>query len=371
MKKRNWISMILTACLLFTAVPASVSAETSEHYTEKDVSGVRCTIISDSTRAAYVNKMMKYHLLSSTDNYRVERNLKNGDSVVFFFDGCSDNVKDSTYSDYTKYRLSAYCAVVQEVDGKPTVVFESENCSTIPDNPRNPDTNEGTPVPTVRDGVYNILSTNHGGYYAALRMQDNSGSVPVVRGSENDHYISTSSAINIHARSQFKNAPTDGITPTSYSSAGCFIVGKVSDNFKEYNAFIKAVLGVSSARGNSHNNMVSPTFVDHGIVIVDRTNYRKELEAIYGGDKNGTAAEVIAKLTAYTDELLKTIPDETGDVNGDGKKNTADYVLLKRHVMKTYTLSEKQQSAADMNSDGKINTADYVVLKKQILNQGK
>ncbi len=365
MKKTRFLGMVLSACLLFAAMPVAGSAAT-EHYTEKDLSGVRCTILSDATRSAYVNRMMKYHILSETGDHRVERNLKNGDSVVFFFDGCSDNVKHETYKDYTKYRLSAYCAVVQEVDGKPKVVFESENCSTIPDNPRNPDTNEGTPVPTVRDGVYNILSTNHGGSYAALRIQDNSGSVPVVRGTRTEHYISTSSAINIHARSQFRGAPTDGITPTSYSSAGCFNVGLASDGYKEYNAFIKAVLGVSNGR----NHKLSTTWVDHGIVIVDRTNYRKELEGIFGGDNNGTAADLVNKLTAYTDDILENFPNLWGDVNGDDKVNSADYVLLKRHVMKTLELNETQQKNADVNSDGRLNTADYVLLKRQILGGG-
>ncbi len=361
--KKQWLSAMLTACLLFAAVPINGSAA-SEHYREQDLSGVRCTILSDPTRSSYVNRMMKYHILSDFENHRVERNLKNGDSVVFFFDGCSDNVEHDVYSNYTKYRLSAYCAVVQEVNGKPKVVFESENCSTIPDNPRNPATNEGTPVPTVRDGIYNIISTNHGGSYAALRIQDNSGSVPVVRGTQTEHYISTSSAINIHARSQFNNAPTDGITPTSYSSAGCFNVGLVSDGCKEYNAFIKTVLGVSNGR-----NTKCTTGIDHGLVIVDRTNYRQELEAIYGGDNKGTAEDVVNKLTAFTDDLLQNVPSLWGDVSGDGKVNAVDYVLLKRHVMRTHTLTETQQAAADVNEDGKINAADYVLLKKKILRQ--
>lgn len=356
--KKRWLGVFLSASLLLGVLPMGAASAETTYYTEEDLGRVRCTILSDPEMTSYVNRMMKYHILSEKDNYRVARNLKNGDSVVFFFDGCSDLVNHPTYSDYTKYRLSAYCAVVQEVDGKPVVVYESEKCSTIPDNPRNPATNEGTPVPTVRDGVYNIISTNHGGSYAALRIQDNSGSVPVVRCTGERSYVSTSSAINIHARSQFSAAPTDGITPTSYSSAGCFNVGFASDGYQDYNAFIKAVLNVSNGRHTKCN-----TGVDHGVVIVDRTNYRTQLEAIYGGDGEHTAAEVVSALTEYTDKLPDA-PYFYGDVNGDGKTDPVDYLVLTRHTEGAKTLADEQIARGDVNGDGKTDSADCAALKE-------
>ncbi len=358
--KKKWLHIFLTASLLFTAIPMGTAAAETTYYTEADLNGVRCTILSDPAKISYVNRMMKFHILSETNNYRVARNLKNGDSIVFFFEGCSDLVTDATYGDYTKYRLGAYCAVVQEVDGKPVVVFESENCSTLPDNPRNPDTNEGTPVPTVRDGVYNIISINHGGGYAALHLEDNSGKAAAVRCTRTDSYTSTSSAINIHARSQFRNAPTDGITPTSYSSAGCFIVGRVSDNYAEYNAFIKAVLNVDNAR-----NAKCTSGIDHGLVIVDRTNYRTQLAAIYGDDEARTGEEVASLITRYTDELPE-LPYFHGDVNGDGRTDPVDYMVLARHAAGEQILTEEKAARGDLNGDGKTDSADCAQLKDEL-----
>ena len=359
------LACLVAICVLVSLLPMTAMETTAATYfDESDLGEIKCTILSNSARKAYVERMMKYHILSETDNYRVARNLQNVDSVVFFFDGCSDNVDDAKWSDYTKYRLSAYCAVVQLKNGVPTVVFESENNSTIPDNPRNPATNEGTPVPTVRDGVYNIISTNHGGSYAALRIQDNSGSVPVVRCTATESYISTSSAINIHARSQFSGAPTDGITPTSYSSAGCFNVGRVSDSWAEYNKFINAVLGIAKARSSSGNTKCD-TGIDHGIVIIDRTNYRTQLEQIYA--KNGVpATEIVSQLTEYTDKILEKLT-KRGDVDGNGKIDAKDYLMAKRCVLGTYTPTETQKAGADVDGNGKIEAKDYLKIKGHVL----
>ncbi len=367
---KTCFGVFLAVCLLVSLLPMTVmETNAATYFDEGDLGEIKCTILSDASRTAYVERMMKYHILSEKDNYRVARNLQNGDSVVFFFDGCSDNVDDPKWSDYTKYRLSAYCAVVQLKDGVPKVVFESENCSTIPDNPRNPSTNEGTPVPTVLDGVYNILSVNHGGRYAALNIQDNSGSVPVMRCTATENYVSTSSAINIHARSQFSNAPTDGISSTSYSSAGCFNVGLTTDGWAEYNAFIDAVLGIPNAViTNPYGGGVCTKctqWVDHGLVIVDRTHYRTQLEQIYA--KNGVpAVELVETVTAYTDDILQTLVSR-GDVDGSGAIDAADYMMAKRCVLGTYTPNELQKQNADLDGDGEIDLKDYMSIKRHVL----
>ena len=367
MKRNFWavFECFLAVCLAVSLLPMTVmETNAATYFDEGDLGGIKCTILSDASRASYVDRMMKYHILSEKDNYRVARNLQNGDSVVFFFDGCSDNVDDAKWGDYKTYRLSAYCAVVQLKNGVPTIVFESENCSTIPDNPRNPATNEGTPVPTVLDGVYNILSTNHGGRYAALRIQDNSGSAPVMRCTATENYVSTSSAINIHARSQFRNAPTDGITPTSYSSAGCFNVGRVSDGWAEYNAFINAVLGIPKALTGSSSTKCEQ-WIDHGLVIVDRVHYRAQLEQIYA--KNGEpAADLVARMTEYTDQILASLV-KRGDANENGEIDAGDYMIAKRIVLGTYTPSASQKQNADADGDGTVGLNDYMMLKRHVL----
>ena len=318
MKKMKRLAVLLLAlCLLATLLPSmTLQAKAAGYYNENDLKNIKSSVLTNASRANYVNTMMKYHILSAKDDYRVSRNLENGKSVVFFFDGCSDNVDDSTYGNYNKYHLSAYCAVVKKVNGVLKIVYESENCSTIPDNPRNTSLNDGTAVPTVLDGVYNIVSTNHLGRYASLRIADSSGSVPVIRCTLSSSYISTSNAINIHARSNFSGTPTDGISSTSFSSTGCFLVGLTGNNWSGYNNFINAVLGISNAiittpySGGQQTKCTEG--VDKGVVVVDRSQYKSQLAAIYGADNSFSANGLVSKITAYTDNLNDgKAPDKT------------------------------------------------------------
>ncbi len=302
------LCLALAFFMFFTMLPTvSIPTEAATYYSESDLGNIRCSILSNSARASYVNDMMRYHILSSTDNYRVARNLKNGSNVVFFFDGCSDNMDNPTYSNYNNYHLSAYCAVVKEVNGVLKIIYENENSSTIPDNPRNVSLNSGSAVPTVLDGVYNIVTTNHLSRYASFRIADNSGTVPVIRCSSSSSYISTSGAINIHARSNFSSAPTNGVSSSSYSSTGCFLVGLTNNTWSEYNSFIYATQGISKAVITTPYSSGSWTKCaegyDKGVVIVDRSNYKTQLKAIYGGDNSNTASSLVAKITAYTDNL--------------------------------------------------------------------
>lgn len=344
MRYGKMIVSLLLVLLLFP-LPLAVSSDATTYYTEGDLTNIKASILSNSTRANYVNTMMKYHILSSTDNYRVARNLQNGSSILFFFDGCSDNMDSTTYSDYTKYHLSAYCAVVQAVNGVPKIVYESENCSTIPDNPRNVSLNEGSAVPTVLDGVYNIISTNHLGRYASLRIADNSGSAPVMRCTSTSSYISTSSAINIHARSNFSNTPTNGISSISYSSTGCFLVGLTNNTWSEYNEFTDAVLDIPKAIITTPYSSGSwtkcTTGVDKGLVIVDRSNYKTQLQKIYGGDNNHSASALVNKITSYTDNLDVEIPEPAGR---PVDKSYSDFLPIHAYPIPTGNISVYDES---------------------------
>ncbi len=363
----RFFKMLLAACMLFTAIPLGVGAAAdTEWFTEKDVQGIKSTIISNKYHALYVDVMMRYHLLSETNNHRVERNLNDGKSIVFFFDGCSDNVDDSKYSDINKYRLSSYCAVIQLKDGVPTIVYESEFNSTIPDNPRNPETNEGDPVPTVLDGIYNIQSINHGGSYAALWIEEDGTQVPVMRCTETTNYVSTSKYINIHARYPWTGAPLDGITSDSYSSSGCFNVGKTSDSFRDYNKFIELILGVKNARKPDWNNAKCTSGVDHGLVIVDRSHYQTQLAQIYKGNVNN-GAEIVAKLVENSLKLQKEIFNGLGDVNGNGEIDKYDYITVKRGLLGTLDLTDVQTMSADVNKNGETEKFDYILIKRDIL----
>ena len=364
---KRFFKIMLAACMLTCMLPMGIGASAADqHFTEKDVAEVRSTILTNKYHATYVDIMMRQHILSETDNYRIERNLKDGKSVVFFFEGCSDNVDDKRYGDYNTYRLASYCAVVQLKDGVPTVVHESEFCSTLPDNPRKPETNEDTPVPTVLDGVYNIVSTNHGGSYAALWIESNGVDVPVMRCTQTSYYVSTSAYINIHARSQFSGAPTDGITPTSYSSAGCFNVGKVSDSFRDYNKFIELILGVKNARKPDWNNNKCVSGKDYGVVVVDRSHYVEQLTAIYGG-KSNKGDEIAKKIAEYSTNLHNKLFGKLGDVNGDDTVDKFDYILVKRDILGTYNLDDIETIPADVNKSGEVDKFDYIFIKRNIL----
>ena len=341
MKTRRLLSLMLAICLCLTALPAvTIQAEAAGYYRQSDLSGIKSTILSNSERAGYVNYMMQYHILSSNDNYRVARNLESGKSVIFFFDGCSDYVDDPVYGNFNKYHLSAYCAVVRKVDGALKIVFESENCSTIPDNPRDPSLNGNTAVPTVLDGVYNIISTNHKGRYAALRIADYSGYAPAIRCNWTSSYISSSGGINIHTRRAFPDVPPGGFSATSYNSTGCFNVGLPVDGWSEYNRFIETVMGISNAIITTPEADGVWTqcygYVDQGIVVVDRTRYKSQLEAIYGGDGTRTAKGLVSLITAYTDQLNVTVPSYT--VKYDANGGTGAPASQKKHYNVPLTL---------------------------------
>ncbi len=329
MKCKRLLSFLLAICLCLAVLPSAVfRADAAGYYTQADLRYVKSTVLSAPERAGYVNAMMQYHILSAKDNYRVFRNLESGKSVIFFFDGCSDNVDDPVYGNFNEYHLSAYCAVVQKVDGVLRVVFESENCSTIPDNPRDSSINGGQAVPTVLDGVYNIISTNHKGRYASLRIADHSGYAPVIRCTWTSSYISSSGGINIHTRRDFPDVPPGGFSETSYNSTGCFNVGLPVDGWSEYNRFIEIVTGISDAivttpEADGVWNQCSG-YADMGLVIVDHSQYKEQLKAIYGGDGTRTAENLVSQITAYTDALDVPKYEYTVSYDPNGGKNPPD-----------------------------------------------
>ena len=336
MKSKGKVSIILAIFLCITVlITVTPRVQAAGYFTENDVSNVECSILSNPVHAAYVNAMMRYHILSSDGNFRIGRNLENGASVVFFFDGCSDNVDHPVYGNFNNYHLSAYCAVVQKVGGVPKVVFESENCATVPDNPRNVTFNENQAVPTLLDGVYNIVSTNHKGRYAALNICDQSySSAPVLRCDGTTSYISTSASINIHARRYFPGVPENGVSTETYNSTGCLNVGLIDNSWQEYNDFIYTVLGVSNAIITSPEEDGEWTqcqpHQDNGVVVVDRALYRAQLADIYGGDNSHTATALVSKITSYTDDLNKRWSAPFADVRfADWQYAAAEYACEK------------------------------------------
>lgn len=172
-------------------------------------------------------------------------------AVVFMFEGVGSNSSASK-------RMNAMCVVVKNGD----IVYLNRNSSTIPDYPFNPTKNEGTPMPTIKSGIFSFTTVNHRGKYAALNVTN----APVVRfNNKNSFYSSTSYGINVHRRDSNNIAPSSS---NWVNSAGCLLVGQSGTGSSgEYAKFIQALGLVNS--GSSGNRTYQ--YYITGKIVVDRT----------------------------------------------------------------------------------------------------
>ena len=151
---RRACALFLAVCLVLGFIPVFMPV------TAEAVSGIdslTCAgFISNPTRQNYIDVMMKYYI---NNNSSLQSTLNNGKSVVFMFEGGSDNYDKYPYVDEPgATRLQAVCIVVQlDASGYAKIVFNSENCSSIPD-----DANWSTPgyetsgSTTILDGIYSF-----------------------------------------------------------------------------------------------------------------------------------------------------------------------------------------------------------------------
>lgn len=64
------------------------------------------------------------------------------------------------------------------------------------------------------------------------------------------------------------------------------------------------------------------------------------------------------------------IPEDKGDLNGDGAVDAVDYIRLKKKILSgNYTAEE--ETVLDVNGDGDVDARDYIVLKKFVLAGGR
>lgn len=290
MKKLVCILLAVFLSAGFLQMGGGMVAEAGSYGTD-DLKGIDVSIIQNNEHRAYVNAMLKLYLSDMSDG-RVRSALERGKSAIFFFDGASDNTLGGQYADYTKYHLTAVCVVLKLVGGVPKIVFMDDCSSTIPDNPRKPELNEGTPVPTVTDGVYPVVSCNHYDSYAALHVKcyEHGGAF---RCRENGSYMDCSYGIDIHARGM------NSVSATSQSSTGCLLVGKTPASSPKYNEFMKAVAGITNAAGSQFSKVDE----DMGVVVVDHQLFKEQIMQIYGKDANHTAAQIAALLTANSEKM--------------------------------------------------------------------
>lgn len=202
------------------------------------------------------------------------KNLAVGKAVVFMFEGAGQ-------TDDTGVRQNCLCVVVKNnAFGMPEIVFEDNCSSTIPDRPKDTTSNKGDAVPTVQDGMYNILTVNHLGEYAALHVDQNGKGVPVVRFSAkkpDGEADKISTQINIHHRG---NSSGDGIYATGTpNSAGCFLIGSVANDHAKFREFISDITGIDYSKSNAK---FANEYADVGMVVVDRTLAQDYLISLYG-----------------------------------------------------------------------------------------
>ena len=263
-RTRRSFAVILALCLLLTMLPFhyAVEAEAAVNLNSLTCSG----FISNSTARNYIDTMMRYYI---NNNSNLQNTLNNGLSVVFMFEGGSDNYWNGyTYGGYGTTRNQAVVIVVQlDSSGNAYIPYYCENCSSIPDDPTwctyNVAHNGST---TLMDGIYSFYTWNHTGPYGAFQV--NVGQGYYTPTNYPNGQILGASGINIHTRT----------TNTAYSgsgswSAGCQVIGSGSGTGNEFNQFMKVVAGINF---NVFIDYYSKTFntistgTTKGYYVVDR-----------------------------------------------------------------------------------------------------
>ena len=167
LRGKRILAFILALCLMVGMIPVHFAVEAEA------VSGIEnltcASFISDPTRQNYIDVMMKQYLNSYS---KLRDTLDNGNSVVFMFEGGSDNysISNSVYDDYAgDIRTQAVVIVVKkDSSGNAYIAFSNEYCSSIPCDANWCTGAAYSGSTTVLDGIYAMYTCNHNGSYAAL-----------------------------------------------------------------------------------------------------------------------------------------------------------------------------------------------------------
>lgn len=241
---RRVLVLVLTLCLTLSVLP--VGFHVADVEAVSGVSSLTCaSFISNSTARAYIDAMMKYYINNSST---LQSTLNNGNSVVFMFEGGSDNYWSGTtyYNGAYNTRTQAVCIVVKtDSSGNAYIAYYCENSSSIPSEPTwctNGVAYSGST--TLMDGTYSFFTWNHTGPYAAFQINlSPTNGLCYYTPSENlNGYKAGASGINIHTRS----TSYGGGSSLGWAwSEGCQVIGYGNDSSNEFNAFMKAVTGIT------------------------------------------------------------------------------------------------------------------------------
>ena len=190
--------------------------------------------ISNTWHRNYIDTMMKHYLNSYS---KLTTALDNGKNVIFMFEGGSDNYPSNTYEDssYDTRTQAVVIVVKKNSSGNAYIAFSCENCSSIPDDPDDCTGAAYSGATTLMDGIHAIQTINHTGPYGALNTMTYTGYY-TPPGDQNG-FTNGASGINIHTRT---SASSGGGW-----SLGCQVIGYGNSSANEFNAFMKAVAGIT------------------------------------------------------------------------------------------------------------------------------
>ena len=154
------------------------------------------------------------------------------------------------------------------------IKYMNKNCSTLPDCPFDPSRNYGTPMPTLKSGIYGFHTIYHSSATTQCAGLNVEGAKVVRHYNRTDYYSSTSSSINIHRRNRNYVAKS---ADEQISSAGCLVIGNSGKGPNDDYATYSATLGITNPGDNgvaSYSHSVS------GKVIVDRSFAKAYLQSI-------------------------------------------------------------------------------------------
>ena len=277
--KHKFLSRVLSMvlCLLITLSLIPMGLHLSEAEAVSGVNSLTCSgFISNSTARSYIDTMMKYYINSSST---LQSTLDNGNSVVFLFEGGSDNYWSGTtyYNGAYNTRTQGVCIVVKKnSSGNAYIAYYCENSSSIPSEPTwctNGVAYSGST--TLMDGTYSFFTWNHTGPYAAFQINlTNSNGLCYYTPSNNmNGYKAGASGINIHTRS----TSYGGGSSLGWAwSEGCQVIGYGNDSSNEFNGFVKAVTGITWNPWISWSSKILNTWTSaqlyayKGYYVVDR-----------------------------------------------------------------------------------------------------
>ena len=214
------VAIVLTLCMVLNVMPTPMGNFMIEAEAAVGLGSLTCSeFISDTTRRNYIDIMMKHYI---NTNSKLVTTLDQGYSVVFMFEGGSDNYTTVPYkeAEYTTRTQAVVIVVKKNSSGNAYIDYYNESCSSIPDDANWTSGGSYDNCTTVLDGIYSMQTCNHNGQYAALNLYDATWSwyTPTPGSTGWGNYCS---GINVHTR---RSNYCGGRSANYAQSAGCQLI---------------------------------------------------------------------------------------------------------------------------------------------------